>query len=90
MENEDKFWVAEEVVFSANVLLKCEIHNIFFDGCDNEEIEAYKLGNSLISKNDALVSIFNGDRMELIDLLKDIRTKYTDCCPECERKREED
>lgn len=36
MEIEDKLNVAIEVAYKANVLAKCDLHGIFYDGCDKE------------------------------------------------------
>lgn len=52
------------------------------NGMDNYQ-DAYKLANSLITKNDPLVSVFQGERTELTDLIKDVVNDHGEECPGC-------
>jgi len=85
---EAKQAIAEEIALRVGILDQCEKHDIkYFLGTDDFE-DAYKLGNSLITKQDPLVSIFNNDRKELSDYIKNVTDGLSDCCPFCERDRE--
>jgi len=81
--------IAEEIALRVSILDQCEMHDIkYFLGTDDFE-DAYKLGNSLITKQDPLVSVFNNDRKELSDFIKNVTDELSDCCPLCERNRED-
>lgn len=85
MEQDDKREIAKEVAVRADYLNKCEIHDEFYDACYVDIENAYRVANSLISKNDPLVAIFKGKRTELTDMLKELEGMFPDCCPLCEK-----
>ena len=87
-EQEDKRNVAMHIALEANVLDQCEYH----DDCvyaGNEEIEnAYKLGNSKLSRGE-LEGVFK-DRREMTDIIKDVVEDHQgDECFACAKNRDE-
>ena len=89
MEQEDKYQVAQQVAVQAGILSECEMHDIIYDGGTDSYEDAYKLANTLISQDDPLVVIFNGNRRELTDLLKDIKSEFGENCPLCDKYMED-
>ena len=85
-EMEDKRAVAEEIAVKVGLLERCEHHNYLVDPLNYNHEDAYKLANYLITKNDPLVDIFEGNRRELMDLLKDIGSEYGTSCPGCDAR----
>jgi len=71
---------ATEVAIRAGLLERCEYCEEVYDPMTNDVEAAYKLGNYLITNNDAVVDVFEGDRRTLTDYLKDITTNYGDTC----------
>lgn len=88
-DQEAKYAVAVEVAIQAGFLERCEIHDEVYNACGVDIDHAYRKGNTLISNKDPLVEIFNGNRRELRDILKEISTEYDEVCPLCERSRED-
>ena len=81
-ENEEKNNAAIEIALRVGLLDKCEQHHYFIDPGANNFEEAYKLANSLITKSDSLVKVFEGNRKELTDILSTIIEDYGEC-PAC-------
>jgi hypothetical protein len=90
MKTNDKREVAREIAARVGLLKKCETHEYYIDPLNDEAFEsAYRLANSLISNNDPLVSIFRGDRHELTDFIKDVRSDVGLSCPGCDKWKDE-
>jgi len=89
MNQEAKREVAEEIAIRVNLLERCDDHNYVFDPLNCNYEDAYKLANSLITNGDPLVDIFNGDRQELTDLIKDICDEYGRSCPGCDARNDD-
>lgn len=87
--DESKRDVAIEIGLKVGLLERCEDHGYVLDAMSGNFEDAYKLANSLISSNDPLVQIFNGNRRELTDLIKNIPDEFGDSCPGCEKREEE-
>ncbi|NQY53899.1 MAG: hypothetical protein HRT42_10060 [Campylobacteraceae bacterium] len=89
-EQESKQAVAEEISLRVGILDKCEMHDITYFVVTDDFEDAYKLGNSLITKNDSLVSIFKNNRKELSEFIKNVTDNLDDCCSFCEKIRDRD
>ncbi len=83
MEIEDKMSAATEIAIRVGLLRRCEQHEYVVVGT-GDHVDAYKLGNHLITTNDPLVESFHGDRKELTDTILEI-TKWYGTCPGCEK-----
>ena len=87
MEDDDKRQVAYEIAVRVGLLERCEDHGYYTDPLNDEALEdAYRLANSLISSEDPLVVIFHGNRRELTDFIKDIRSNVGESCPGCDAR----
>lgn len=90
-ENEQKRQVAIDIATQVGLLTTCDYHDDeVYDPGENNYDEAYKLANSLITKKDPLVAVFEGNRKELADLIKDITNEFGDECSLCAKWKEED
>jgi len=83
---EDKNEVAEAIAVRVGLLEKCEDHGELFDPLNHNHEDAYKLANHLITKNDPLVDIFEGNRRDLMDRLKDICSGKGTSCGWCDAR----
>jgi hypothetical protein len=90
MDEDTKREIAEAIALEVKLLTKCERHGIVYDAETYCYEDAYKLASHLISKNDELVNIFDGNRTALTDLLKDITSDYGICCEVCEKEKRKD
>ena len=84
-DQEQKRQIAIEIALRVGLLTKCEYHDEIIDPLENNHEEAYKLANSLITKEDALVNPFNGNRKELTDMLSSITEEFGDQCSFCHK-----
>jgi hypothetical protein len=84
MEDQEKLDAATEIAIRTGILERCEYHSDTVLGTDDTDFtEAYKLGNSLISKGDPLVAIFKGNRREMTDKIKEAIESHGEECPSC-------
>jgi hypothetical protein len=88
-EDEAKREVAIEIGVRVGLLLRCEDHHYVMDNLQDNFEDAYRLANSLITQNDPLVAIFNGNRRELTDLIKTITHDFGESCPGCDARNKE-
>lgn len=89
--DENKKQVAVEIAVRVGLLERCEFHtDEVFDPLENNNEDAYKLANSLITDKHPLVAIFDGDRRELTDLLNEIQNDFADECTLCAKWKEDD
>lgn len=89
MVMEGKREVAVEIAIRVGLLERCDDHGYVIDPLANNHEEAYMYANSLITKSDPMVDIFNGNRRELTDLLKDICSDFGDECPGCQARNDD-
>lgn len=83
LEREDELRVVEEIAVRAGLLKRCPFHGEVYDPLNWDYESAYRLGNSLITKGDELVDLFDGNRREMTDLIKDLCSEYGDSCGAC-------
>src|SRR5690349_18559795 len=86
MEDDDARRVAEAIAVRVGLLKKCEDHHVLIDPLNNNFEEAYAYANSLITKKDPSVEMFDGDRRRLTDLLQHITDGIGTDCPGCEAR----
>ena len=79
---ENRREVAIDIAIRAGVLTRCATHkNLAYDGRDLRP--AYKLANDLISRCDAAVAVFDGERRELEDQIKSLAEEFRGPCGIC-------
>ena len=80
-DEEHKNNVARTVLLKEGAIKECEYCSDYKDNFDYEALtNAYKIGNSMITKKDELVDVFVGDRKALSDRIKSV---YSDTNWEC-------
>jgi|JI9StandDraft_2_1071091.scaffolds.fasta_scaffold338107_1 hypothetical protein len=72
--------VATTIALRVGLLERCPYCEDVYDPMSDEREAAYKLANSLISRQDPLVHAFASDRRALTDLLQDVTSNYSDLC----------
>jgi hypothetical protein len=72
-----------QVALRVGLLKQCRFHEEVLDPLNCNFEDAYRLGNFLISHNDDVVAVFDGNRRELTDYLKDITNHFGTECPSC-------
>jgi len=80
---ENKYTVALKIALQTGYLTECEICSEIYNPIE-DPTDVYKLANTLITKNAALVKIFKGNRKQLTDILKKIPNDYSVEC-QCDR-----
>lgn len=80
-ENDNLLRIAEEVAVRVGLLGRCKECRATYDPLSWVYEDAYKLGNSLITRGDILVDGLGGDdRRRLTDALKDIGQHFPNVC----------
>ena len=79
-EQEEKKDAATEIAVKTGLLKKCDVCSDITQELGVDQAQAYRYANSLITKNDPLVAVFQGNRRELTDLIKDV---VDGCGTEC-------
>jgi hypothetical protein len=91
LEREDKLQSALRIAEIAGLVGRCDVHEVYFDLLDDEQLEhAYRLANKLVSEGDPLVAVFDGDRRELTNFVRDCRSEIGMDCPGCKAFFEDD
>ena len=86
LENQSKLDAAIEIAIRAKYLKRCEYHpDCIMITDDTDDFTAvYRLGNSLMSKNDPLTSRFNVNRREMTDKIKEAMESSGEYCYSCD------
>ncbi len=71
---------AVEIAVHVDLLRRCANCDCVTDPGNNNYEDAYRFGNTLISKGDPLAEVFDGDRRRMTDLIKNITTNYGPKC----------
>ncbi len=84
MQGDEQVKVAIEICIMAKIMERCPYHSstVYENFGDIEA--AYKLGNHLITKQDAMVRVFNGNRKEMTDAIQKAINTHGDACYECQ------
>lgn len=78
---EHKDRVALTILLKSGAIKECEYCSDYHNNFDDEALtNAYKIGNSMITKKDELVDVFDGDRKALSDRITSV---YSDANWEC-------
>jgi len=65
-EHEEKHAVAVQIGLEVGLLEKCPVHGCVYDAMNDFALEdAFRCGESLMTKNDPLVAVFQGNRRRL-------------------------
>lgn len=84
IEGWEKDAVASRLAIQAKVLGVCPMHEdqVISNG-EFDYAEAYKLGNHAMSHDDPMVELFDGNRRDLTDRIKEVCDTAPDRCPIC-------
>ena len=83
-EQDEKYAVAVQIGLEVGLLEKCETHGCVFDAMNDFALEdAFRCAESLITRNDPSVAIFQGNRKRLHHSIEDVRSGMSNCCPDC-------
>lgn len=85
---EDNHHAAQDIACQAGVLKECDFHSDMYTDTGESREEAYRLGNTLYTKEDALTSSFT-DRREMTDTIKAVCDEAPEDCPMCEKWKED-
>lgn len=77
-DNEEKRVVAREVLTRCKKIEECEHHDDWTQQVDDDLGSAYGHATNLLNQNDPLVSIFRGNRQELLDTIKNVFDELSD------------
>lgn len=80
---------AEKVCVRAEALQQCEVCETIWDDGGGDADEAFALGLKLMSREDGLVDVFDGDETTLRAAIDDAIAQAPDEC-ECSRKMNKD
>lgn len=85
-EQQSKREVAVDICLEVGVLKQCDCGlEEIYDPIVSDWTPAYKKANSLISKNDAQVAVFKGNRTELCDTIKELKNEFPTECSHVQR-----
>jgi hypothetical protein len=82
---EEKRRIAMEIAVESGQLRMCETHQCAL--AEGDGVAAYRLGKALISRGDPRVAVFEGNREELSDLIRQALEDCGDECPRCSEAR---
>lgn len=83
-EQDGKRAAAIQIALEVGLLERCPIHGCVFDAMNDFVMEdAFRCGESLITRNDPSVTVFQGSRRRLRYAIENIRSGMPNGCPEC-------
>ncbi len=84
IRDQGRLAAAVEIAIQSGLLKRCPYHDYFYFAGEYDYTAAYKLGNHLMSHNDPLTEIFEGDRHAMTDKIKEAIDSAGEGCPGCE------
>jgi hypothetical protein len=83
-QQDAKHAIAVQIALEVGLLKKCEQHGSVYDAMNDFAMEdAFRYAESLITRNDPLVAIFEGNRRRLHRAVEEVRSGMPNGCPEC-------
>jgi hypothetical protein len=83
VEQDERQAAAVQIALEVGLLEKCEVHGCVYDSM-NDFVwdDAYRCGEELITHNDPLVAVFQGNRRRLRHAIEDVRSGMPNSCPD--------
>jgi hypothetical protein len=84
VEQDGKRAAAIQIGLEVGLLERCSDHGCVYDAMNDYALEdAFRCGESLITRNHPSVAVFQGNRRRLRYAIENIRSGMPNSCPQC-------
>ena len=88
MEQDEKQAAAVQIALEVGLLEKCDVHGCVYDAMNDYVLDdAFRCGEELMTRNDPLVAVFQGNRRRLRHAIENVHSGMPNSRPDCYHAR---